>query len=525
MKRRAPEPIKLSAPKGADHWHQRLSLAGLTLLPGSFDRIHTALRAPNSSADQVARALTQDPAACLHFFLRANRLLTPAGNEVHGLSHLISLLGFPQVSQILHKLPVADEPLPAYWRQLQQSLLRGQLAQRLPLASAGLASANVYFAALFSDLPQWLRWHYAAKEQTLCNGLALNLHIGPRKAEAMVFGTQLTPWLTSALKQQPLPHSLRAALGLPAQQFQQALLPLARNARRHLPAALSQRQSLTLLLIQQLVSRFYEAPSDKRTRRVQDWLAHLLHCDSHTVGALLHSCAAQLPSIHPALVNEHPARRLLCHWPRFADLPIYSLPRPQTSAESKAPANQAEAEQATGAPSRLLDNRFIDPDLVRAGLKALAEGSAALSSLNTIFQAITNTLQHGMGMEQGGLLVNTQAESWQFKCPFDQHALLPDKLAQSTLLERLSAKPAAVLINTDNRSALLAQMPTPLSDALAERDAVLISLFLGQKPIAILLAAEADLSPPRVQACKRLAQAAQKAIARLARKFQRRAAS
>ncbi|UTA48569.1 HDOD domain-containing protein [Simiduia sp. 21SJ11W-1] len=529
MTRSSPKPIKLGAPKGAAHWHKNLSLAGLTLLPGSFERIQRALAKPNSSAAQVGQAIAQDPAACLHFFLRANRLLQASGNELHGLSHLVSLLGFPQVTQILNSLPVAEGPLPAYWRQLQQALLRAALVQQLPLARAGLVPGELYFAALFSQLDQWLLWHQAPEEKAVCDGLSLNPHIGPAKAQALVFGTALEPWLNAALRQQPLPLRLREALALHPASYRHQLRNLARTSRQQRGADSQHRPAVFLGLIAGLTRSFAEAPGQNRCLRAQQWLATLLHCEPSVVTRTLHTCAANLPVIHAQITASHPARRLVCQWPRFAQQPVYSLPRPQQAQTVAKPQIKPEAKANTGNSSadtsRLLDNRFHNATRVRNALQHLTEGAEALASLNDIFTLLASTLADGIGMQQGGLLVRTQSGQWQLKCSFDQHNSLPQHLPANGLLAKLLEKPAALLVNADNRAPMLRQLPDPLADSLGERDALFISLFLGAKPVAILFASEADLTPPRLAACKRLAQAAQKSIARLARNVQRRTAS
>ncbi|MFC6755223.1 hypothetical protein, partial [Halorubrum tibetense] len=149
----------------------------------------------------------------------------------------------------------------------------------------------------------------------------------------------------------------------------------------------------------------------------------------------------------------------------------------------------------------------------------------SLNSVNAIFQTLSQSLETGMGMGFGALLVPTANGQWLAKFQFDDQESPPiEQLPTANLLIKLSAKPAAILVNSDNRPAIIDQLPTHLVEKLGARELLLISIFLNTKLIAILLAAETDLAPPRVQTCKRLAQATQQAIARLAVQVQRQSA-
>lgn len=527
MKRSPPQTLALPPPKGADHWRKLLQPAGLSLLPGTFERVQHSLLRPNNNADQVAQALAQDPAACLHHFLRANRLVQAAGNEIHDLSHLVSLLGFPQVRQLLHSLPIAEEPHPRYWRRLQVSLLRTHLLSLLPLAAAGLQASELHFAVQFSDLPAWLCWHFAADEQDWLDGLARNPKIGPAKAQQLVFGTDLRPLLRQQLTHLPLPQLLKQRLALPADQLQGQLCALARAHRHNRVTQIKNRRLLVVVLVECVAERLCHAPSHSGARLAQQLLAQLLQSSEARISQACHRALGELPLLHPLLLETHPARRLLCHWPRHATAPTYSLPRPQNANRAPVVGSSPDATRNAAiqsAPTRLLDNRFVNADTVRDSLTALRQGAANLASLNNILQCISRTLSQGIGMHQGALFLRDPAGGWQLKYSFDSDSRLPDQVADTTLLTKLAGKPAAVLINDDNRSALSTHLPPSLCAALQSQDILFISLCLKGKCIALLMAAEADLSPPRLQACKLLAQAAQQAIARLAVKVQRRAA-
>ena len=91
-------------------------------------------------------------------------------------------------------------------------------------------------------------------------------------------------------------------------------------------------------------------------------------------------------------------------------------------------------------------------------------------------------------------------------------------------LFQLNLTSTVILINKDNRAAIIEQLPSNLMAKLDQRELLMISLFLHTKLVAVLLAGEVDLAPPRVQTCKRLAQATQQAIARLAVQVKRQSA-
>ncbi|MDN3637283.1 hypothetical protein QWY82_00555 [Simiduia curdlanivorans] len=540
-------PIQLQAPRGADHWRKLFNLADLTLLPGSFERVDLALKHPSSSADRVASAMKDDPALCLHFFLRANRLVQRSGNEVHSLPHMISLLGFTTVAQILKSLPVAERPLPFYWQQLQVSLLRRNLLMRLPLHNLGIDPTQLEFSVLFSDCEQWLRWHFATREQLHYQGLARNPKIGPIKAQQLVFGTDVGAQLRLNLQHQSLPNDLKETLQQNPKSLKQILKSLLKGIQgKAFSAPLHKRQSL-IFLLDRLVANFCSSPIHSSTKRYQQLVAQLLQIAEASVAQNLHQVAGELAPLHASLIDTHPARRLLCAWPKGLDEPIYALPSPQHATAKKVPQkpvavadtstpnlrdtnaaisrSQPNYETQNASANRLLDNRFLNANLVRQGLLALTKGEPSLNSLNTIFQTLSDALQQGMGMSFGAILVPITDGTWQPKCQFDEGDLPPmEQLPTTHLFSKMSAKPAAILIDKDNRAAILEQLPSQLKVKLDERELLLASLFLNTKLVAILLAGEVDLAPPRVRTCKRLAQATQLAIARLALQVQRQSA-
>lgn len=518
-------PIRLAPPKGADHWRKRFDATALTLLPGSYERIREALNQTHSSADTVAQALAPDPAACLLFYLRANRLLAPTGNELKSLPHLVSLLGFTQVQKLLRALPVAEQPLPHYWSQLQQSLLRTRLLAALPLQMAGLHGESLYFACLFSGLPRWLAWHFASEEQAALEGLARNPRIGRPRARALVYGADLQPNLL--VQGLPLPKTLLAAYAQPDSAFRRAARALLAASRGLPHEPLEHRPELLLWLVDRLCEAFCAAPTQPRCQRLARLLAQLLQTRADTVITLLHRSAAQLPVLHPVLQDEHPARRLLCQWPLHAGLPVYALPAPGTATDPTEPVITANDAPAGTGGNRLLDNRFRDATRVKATLEMLSRGHPDLNSLNNIFQCLLNGLDYGMGLTLGALLLpSPDQQRWSARFQFgpdDERLFGP--LESTELTVRLAGKRGSVLINDDNRSAMAAQLPVQLAALTDRYQLLLVSLLYQQKPVALLLAAEPDLSPPRVQTVNRLAQAGQAAIQRLAGQIRRRAAA
>lgn len=521
--------IQLQSAQGADHWRNVFDIHALTLLPSSFQRIKQALNNPSSNADRVAAVMAQDPAACLHFYLHASRLVAGTGNEIHTLTHLISLLGFTQVERILGTLPIAERPLPHYWHQLQISLMRRQLLWALPLDNTGIDRAQMDFSVLFSSLTHWLRWHFASKEQLQFEGLARNLRIGQAKAMQLVYGTDIQALLLAKLSQHNLPQDLRSALAQPKAKWHAVARHLLKAHLGRPTTMVGQRRQNLIFILDRLCQCFSAAPTHHATVRYQTLLAQLLQVSPSTISGALHYVAGQTPLIHGSLLDTHPARRLLCYWPKDFDQPVFTLPSPQKSSVAARPLASTTTstptlqDASTGStPNRLLDNRFANPIQVRDSLRLLSQGDIQLNSLTAILQTLRSGLEDGMGMSCGALMVPTNAGDWVTKFEFDATdtpAIGP--LPHAGIVAKISLKPTAILITEDNISALSGSLPETVKAKTKNRELLLISLFLRDKAVALLLVAEADLAPPRVQTCKKLAQATERAIARLALSLKR----
>lgn len=515
------ETLQLSHPKGLDHWRTHLVCKKLTLLPGSYDRIRHALQGINSNADKVAQAIAADPAACLHFFLRANQLVSRTGNEIHSLPHLVSLLGFPQCSQLLTALPVAERPLPYYWRQLQESLLRVRLLHRLPLAASGIDAQPLHFTVLFSSLPQWLSWHSAAREELNRAGLARNPHIGPTKATQLVYG-QALPW-NQWLSREALPKPLLDTLAIKTTEWQSLAKVLLRAAKGRAFAPIEHRRSALVFLLEQLCRQFMQAPLHPRVNRLVRMLAQLLQTNEAKVHTGLHQVAGELEAVHPSLIDQHPARLLLAYAQQRPAGPVYALPTAAQSSKPPAPELTPEP-QAPAGTARLLDNRFRNAEIVKRELNDLARGHERLQSLNNLLTSWLCACAEGMGMPVcAALIPDPNRQTWlaRFQNPGGDLT----NMKTSAILDKLCQKSASVFLNEDNRDAMLPHLPAELAALSQSNQLLLHSLVIQHKPVAILVCAEPDLSPPRLRALKQVNAALQTATERLAMKLRRKAAS
>ncbi|AFV00101.1 hypothetical protein [Simiduia agarivorans] len=516
------ETLQLPPPKGLDHWRAQLVCKKLTLLPGSYDRIKRALQGINSNADKVALAIAADPAACLHFFLRANQLVSRTGNEIHNLAHLVSLLGYPQCNQLLAALPVAERPLPFYWRQLQEGLLRTTLLHKLPLGQSGIDAQQLHFSVLFSGLPHWLCWHSAAREELNRAGLARNPRIGPAKATQLVYGQPL-PW-SQWLGREALPKPLLETLAIKPAEWRAQARALLRAAKGLAFDPIAHRRHALVFLLDQLGRQFMQAPMHPRVNRLVRMLAQLLQTSADKVSGCLHQAAGELDAVHHSLVDQHPARALLAGARHRPAGPVYALPKAPQSRDAK-PAPIAPKDTPTAAgTARLLDNRFRNADIVKRELADLARGHERLQSLNHLLNSWLSGCADGMGMAVCAVLIpDKNRQHWlaRFQNPAGDLATLKT----SALLDKLCEKTASVFINDDNRDAMRPHLPAELAVLSQTNHLLLHSLVMQRKPVALLLCAEPDLSPPRLRALKQLNLALQTATERLAMKLRRQVAS
>lgn len=144
-------------------WLSKLPNYVLPLNGTMARRVISEINDDNSTAEKLALIIRQDPTLCLKLYLKAKRQLKDKDGNIQGLVHLIGLLGFDQIKQVVRSAPKQKDPSPGQQELLSASLFAADLATRLLPEKHGTRGERFHLPALFFNAPLWLMWAAAPK--------------------------------------------------------------------------------------------------------------------------------------------------------------------------------------------------------------------------------------------------------------------------------------------------------------------------------------------------------------------------
>ncbi|MEO0443584.1 MAG: HDOD domain-containing protein [Pseudomonadota bacterium] len=165
---------QLSSPKtttedDVDHkgrlalWLDKLPKYTLPLNQAIASKTLRTLEDANSTAEQLASLVQQDPVLCLSLFLTAKRQLQARNGDIQGLVHLIGLLGLDQIKHTINRAKKEQKPCQGRRELLAASLFSAHLALYLLPEKHGTRGERFFLPSLLFNAPLWLMWMAAPK--------------------------------------------------------------------------------------------------------------------------------------------------------------------------------------------------------------------------------------------------------------------------------------------------------------------------------------------------------------------------
>tara|TARA_B100000446_G_scaffold33953_3_gene29446 strand:- start:11251 stop:13116 length:1866 start_codon:yes stop_codon:yes gene_type:complete len=353
----------------------------LPILPGTKERVLSAMHRPNATAESIASACRRDPVLQLHIWLSVNQTLNRSGNELHHLAHGISLLGLPYTEQLVGSAPQMITPNDGYLECLTQSDMSQRFARTIKIYDSS-EQERWEFATLLTRYHEWALWHHCSDHMRVHQGLAQNpSHAGDMPTiEQQLFGRELHALGTQLSQQLPLPSLLKQAWQLPLETLNEAADACLEDQFRQWVQQNPTKEreffshSASLWLINSLC---HEAAMDAHSQRCADTLTILSRQLLKPVDKLMCAGRQALVSVEiPRSSWPHPAHRLLQHWRAERCIEALSL-------ESTSSAAPTAHKQAVHKSSK---NSEPDVDKTLAAFRELAQmnnqGEVAEISLN-----------------------------------------------------------------------------------------------------------------------------------------------
>jgi HD-like signal output (HDOD) protein len=451
-----------------------------------------ALLEQQAATDRLIALIQQDPATSALLLSAVNR--RRQAEPVESLAAAASLLGEPALIRLL------QERLQHHGRpdRPHQSFLYSQLLER-SLHNAWQAEGCAQRLG-FSDLDS-LRTAASLMylgEMSCClhapdDYLDVYLRGGGSKAAGEVLGFDFSELGQVLAEQERLPE--RVAQAQPHRQSAEAKTRLLRLTTR-------------------LCRHCEQGWRNERVTADLQQLAQLMQRPIDEIAAQVHQSAVEAARCSPHADAWHPASRL----PLIADGP-WAPP-----ARKKPPAEPARSAASTPPPSPAAPVRGAQ---TRDRLQALLRSQDSTQS--QLLQACLQGLQQELGFSRISLfllsrdrkmLQNRLALGLDERAPIRRYAV---DTARAGLLARLLEKPQAIHVHPANWAKFEPLIPPSLLARLDTRDFAAMSVFIGDKPIGIILAdrkGRGDIEAGDFRLFKQVVGLCNKALTLLARRQQ-----
>ncbi|HEY3698208.1 MAG TPA: HDOD domain-containing protein [Spongiibacteraceae bacterium] len=450
-----------------------------------------------ASAGELAKQLERDPALVLLLFREANRALARYDREAHTLEHAVGLLGAGRVQQLFEQAPALDMEHP-FATSYRQVLLRSQHAAaqaRLWAEGTGLWPAEeVFWSTLLAASPLWLMALEAGPalrtlEQTRARqgALANRQVIAQLGCDPHALSTELAErWL--------LPQMSRLSWQTKAIGDRRQWVQLARAARLEEPPVISGRElgelchhpALVVALANALAAEADWDWQSHRTLRLLNAAAAACRRPLATIISYCHKTAAEVSRAYADTNLPTPGAKLLGYWNQtycWVAAPIKKSKTPtaqRSTVDQDAAAPTAKTAHAGDRLIAAVVQRLRAPAQINGAREALELGVKALHK-GIGFQRVAVFFVRPQNRELQTILSAGAEQS-----PALQQFRFPSQ--DSQLLTQLLTKPICLLIDAQNRSKYWPHFPDSLRVAINCDNFVLMPVFAGERPIALMYA-------------------------------------
>ncbi|WP_051221987.1 HDOD domain-containing protein [Neptunomonas japonica] len=509
---------------GVDAWVDYLKDKSFPVRASSLKRLKILLSKDSTMISHLTALVRSDPVLCLHVVRAAEKKHAKKGSHVTSIEHAVSSLGIDPLIQLSKTLqPVKLNPSSVQQKQYLRTVANShhaaiqartwQQMKRLPFTE------EVYLASLFYSIGLWALWLNAPLHMHKVRIKIWEENIDPTLAEHDILGCTMQQismglsehWGFSELTLQAQDPDTSPSKGLLNKLHQRALSDPRLSAEelrelnhltqeRHFPIKLANWLSL-------IVSRGWRTTRNIKTT---DIISDYLGLDTDKTLALLHTLCAEASREYHAPGTLAPAAEMLMissSYPNNYKLgkrelelltPKYPIPEKPKPKKKKTPTKVKPKEQVlTHTPETLLDEVIY---------KQIVERFVKDYHLYTkpahILQGLMQGLVQGLGLQRIALnLVNTKSHKMKTaqvvgidkEHPFASYQI---DLQIPSIFKKLCDKPACIWITNENKQQYTKLMPDAYSSQLPESDCLMMSVFRGKVPVAIIYADAGETGLP-----------------------------
>jgi len=498
-------------PQNANQWTEFLAGKKLPVRASVLARLRKQFEQNNTSLMALSKTIKSDPVLCLHVADLAGTLHQQKDSEVTSIDHAINSLGMQKLEQLLNSLAaIRLSPKSVahkmYFRAIANSHHAAtQARQWLNLYRGGLFAEESYLAALFYGAGHWLLWQFAPLHMSQIQTQIRERGITPELAETQILGctvAAISKGLIEHWHVSPLAlHTLKQESPLSKQiitNLHQRALGDPRLSSEDLRSLnhLIQQKSFPVYLANLLAWSVPYGWQSEKTLHIIDIINDYLKSELDCSLSLLHKNCALSARQYYVVGTLSPAAEMLMLPSQLqagyklskAEQQHFAQSCPIPASEISAPQNSEKTEVAAAQSDYL--NVGLFADTAKQFLKHPEQFSQASEVFNTLLSGLTE----GLGMSRTALnIVSTKDDSLKVirATGFDAGHPLQNSshiLGSNSLFLSLYDKSSCILVNESNRQRIKGMLPGSYSRHLSDSNYLLMSVFIGSKPAAVVYA-------------------------------------
>ncbi|EAR60346.1 HDOD domain-containing protein [Neptuniibacter caesariensis] len=512
------------SPYGVEAWVEYLKDKPLPVRNSVLRRLQKQLRDPNIPLQALNKTIKSDPVLCLHMVRKASELHTKVDSKVTSIDHAISSLGLDHIEAVLKetkalKLNPSSVSQKMYFRYIAVSHHAATQAQDWLQKRRAPFIEETYLATMFYGVGHWILWQHAALHMSQIQVKIREDRTDVVLAETDILGCTIQEisrgliedWNASELACISLEHETSPNKKTLAQLHQRALGdPRLTDEDLREINHLVQEKFFPVKLANWIALTANLGWRETKSMKIIDIINDFLKGEiAQTISMLHENCAKSARQYHVAGTLAPAAEMLMIPSDktinyRLSEKEHQLLAKSMPAVEKpKVEIPQPEPEDNEDISPVILEPKpeYQDQNIYDQISERFLKGYDLYTQPKHVLQGLIQGINRGLGFERVSMfLVNNKSHSLKtaFSVGFnDDHPLTSFQydLEIPSLFKKLRDKPGCILIKPDNIEQMRHMLPDAYHNWCPENGFLLMSLFYGKTPIAIIHADYGDEGP------------------------------
>lgn len=500
------------SPQDLDSWITYLKEKPLPVRSSVQQRLSRAVQSDATTLQSLCNQIKSDPTVCIYLVRLANKLHSEKGSAVTSIEHAVHSLGFDRIEQCIQELELirlnaGSVSHKLYFRSIANSHHASIQVREWLKGRGNVFADELQLASLFYGIGHWMMWLHAPLHMSLIHQKIREKEIDVVLAETDVLGCTIQEISHDLAMEWGLPELTIESLDHDTSPGRDIIDVMHRHALRDPTIDDDERRELNHLMQQKYfpvkLSNWLAITASfgwqqKKAKQLCMIISDYLGENTADVVGKLHQNCAIASRVFNVPGTLAPATELLM---LESDLvPSYKIsvkeletvvvdcPRPAVRRKplrSKAPVQ--ETIRTAYAP---VDASCKNEELFKKLAAAFVKGSPQIKTPGHVMQCTVKALHDGLGMHHTTLF---RVHNKKMIATLSSGIAKDDPLASyqfdleiPSLFKRLCDKPGYIWITPQTREKMLQSVPENYHPYIPESGAILMSVFSGNKAVAIV---------------------------------------